>query len=185
MRFYRPGQVGTPMARRREPALAGAERLRTRRGTGVAAEPRAPREPASARVPRRRHCRDPSDGRAGRLPPPPRARSHGRLRLSLASGSACESTPDPSATLATGACSSVEEQRPSKPPVGGSNPPRRIPAPRAMPIDQEGVVAHESTARVLADRRASARHRRGGGRAGSWLADGRLADDRLDRPAGE
>ena len=58
------------------------------------AEPRAPREPSPAGVPRRRHRRHPREGRAGRLPAPPRPRAHGRLRLSLAPGSACESAPD-------------------------------------------------------------------------------------------
>ena len=37
----------------------------------------------------------------------------------------------PGATLYSGACSSEEERRPSKPRVGGSNPSRRIPLFRA------------------------------------------------------
>src|SRR4030095_2542439 len=38
-----------------------------------------------------------------------------------------------SATLPLRACSSVEERRPSKPLVGGSNPPRRIPPDLVAP----------------------------------------------------
>ena len=110
------------LGRRREPALVVARRLRQPTPSHVAEEPASTARTCSLRAGGR-------SASAASARSPPRAsttaaRRHRSSPPTSASDAADDGYPCPSA------CSSVEERRPSKPLVGGSNPPRRMSAGR-------------------------------------------------------
>ena len=100
---------------RREPALVVAERRSSGRSRDVDAVAWAPREHPQSALARDRHRRDPQHLGRRRLHPSAGHDHHDRLRRS----------PLAAVPFPPGARSSVEERRPSKPLVGGSNPPGR------------------------------------------------------------
>ena len=114
---------------RREPRLGRARHRRLARVPALALEPAAPREPA----------RTPAGARSDSAPSTRRAPPASTAAVPRRSSPPTSApAPDSAYPLRAGACSSVEERRPSKPLVGGSNPPRRIALNKPKPASPGG-----------------------------------------------
>ena len=155
-RFY-PAARLPQLVGRREPGLGRSRHRRRARVPALARQPAAPREPARRRAGARSASRAVhSTSAPGVVRRRPGDGRHRRLRLRT------RNPQHPRYPVAPGACSSVEEQRPSKPSVGGSNPPRRIALREPKPAPPSGFR------RFLTLARRTARSRQVGRRKRSW-----------------